>query len=183
MEQTLSLEANLKQHQQLLINLAMKQAFHVLQLPVLELSEWLKTEIENNPVLEIDLSKESFKERLHAPNRDKEQEDAERRRKDHRESLLTSQISLYEHLLVQAPLFFEDKQDIAIAEQIIGHLNDKGFLDVPLQEILPVIPIETLTRILQTIQTMDPPGVGARNLQESLLLQLRLKTKPIPLRP
>ncbi|MBI2811175.1 MAG: hypothetical protein HYX67_10145 [Candidatus Melainabacteria bacterium] len=51
----------LKQHQQLLINLAMKQAFHVLQLPVLELSEWLNIEIENNPVLEVDLAKESCK--------------------------------------------------------------------------------------------------------------------------
>ena len=173
----------LKQHQQLLVNLAMKQAFHVLQLPMLELSEWLKGEIEANPVLEIDLTHEPLKEGLEEPIkerhvlRNKSQEDLERRRKEHQESNLTAPVSLFEHLMGQAPLIFEERQDLNLAELIIGHLNDKGFLDTPLQEIAPTVPLETLQRILSTIQTFDPPGIGARNLAECLLIQLKLKQK------
>lgn len=168
-----------KQHQQLLINLAMRQAFHVLQLPLLELSEWLKTEIEANPVLEIDLPEtsinEPLKERHYSRNRAQEQ--VEKRRKEHQESLLTAPISLFEHLMKQIPLAFEDRKKAHIAELIIGHLNDKGFLETPLDEIAPSIPIETIQNILSEIQTFDPPGICARNLQECLLLQLRLKQK------
>jgi RNA polymerase sigma-54 factor len=176
-------QACLKQHQQLLINLAMKQAFHVLQLPILELSEWLKSEIENNPVLEIDFAKESFKESLEEPIRERHalrnrvQEDLERRRKEHQENSLTASVSLYEHLMQQVPLLFEDRGDIQLAELIIGHLNDKGFLDTPLQEIAPLIPLETMQRILLAVQSLDPPGIGASNLRECLLLQLKLKQK------
>ncbi len=176
-------QTSLKQNQQLLINLAMKQAFHVLQLPMLELSEWLKSEIESNPVLEVDLAKEQFKESLDAPVkerhtvRNKSQEDLERRRKEHQENLLTAHISLYEHLMGQAPLIFEERTDLHLAELVIGHLNEKGFLETPLEEIAPSIPLEKMERILDTVQSFDPPGIGARNLRECLLLQLKLKNK------
>lgn len=158
----------LKQQQQLLVNLAMKQAFHVMQLPLLELAEWLKGEIENNPVLEIDLTKEPFREPT---------------KKDSTlwgegtEHCLAASVSLYEHLMGQAPLAFEDRRDISLAELIIGHLNEKGFLDTPLEEISPKTPIEKMQKVLETIQTFDPPGIGARNVKESLLLQLKCKGK------
>ena len=172
-----------KQHQHLLINLAMKQAFHVLQLPALELAEWLKNEIESNPVLEVDLAKEEFKESLDEPHkerhflRNRSQETFEKRRKEHQESLLTSPVSLYEHLMRQIPLVLKNRQDIYVAELIIGHLNDKGYLDTPLQEIAPLIPLETLQRVLCDVQSLEPTGVGAYDLQECLLIQLKSKQK------
>ena len=171
-----------RHHQQLLINLSMRQAFHVLQLPLLELSEWMKTEIENNPVLEIDLSKEPFKESLDAPvkehytPRNRSQENLEQRRKEYQESLLTAPTSLYEHLMQQASFLFEG-QEMHIAELIIGHLNEKGFLDTPLQEVAPKISLKTLERTLKGIQTLDPPGIAANSLRECLLLQLQIKNK------
>src|SRR5581483_8900435 len=174
---------SLKQQQQLLINLAMTQAFHVMQLPLLELAEWLNGEIESNPVLEIDLNKETLKESLNDPTaesrikRNKSQEALEKGHKEQQESALAASISLYEHLMKQAPLALEDRRDLNLAELIIGNLNEKGFLDVPLQEVAPTVPLETLEKILKMIQTFDPPGVGARNLQECLALQLILKGK------
>jgi RNA polymerase sigma-54 factor len=176
-------QTSLKQQQQLLINLAMRQAFHVLQMPMLELSEWLKSEIENNPVLDVDLSKEQFKERLDQPNqewhltRNRSQQSREKRRQEQQENLLTAPISLYEHLMRQAPLIFEQGEDLQIAALIIGHLNDKGFLDTPLEEVAPSIPLIKMQKVLETIQSFDPPGIAARNLQECLLLQLKIKNK------
>ena len=173
----------LKQQQQLLVNLAMKQAFHVLQLPLLELSEWLKSEIESNPILEIDITREPYKENFDAPVRaqhslrSKAQEDVEKRRKEHQEHSLIASVSLFEYLMGQAPLAFDARQDLHLAELIIGHLNDKGFLDTPLQEIAPAVPLAMMEQILSTIQTFDPPGIAARNLTECLLLQLKFKQK------
>ncbi len=159
----------------------MQQAFHVLQLPMLELAEWLNTEIENNPVLEIDHAREEFKEGLDPPRREsyvvrnRAQEELEKRRQQQQESLMTASVSLYEHLMQQAPLIFEGAADLQLAGLIIGHFNEKGYLDTPLHEIAPSAPLEKMNTILETIQTFDPPGVGAANLQDCLLLQLRLK--------
>lgn len=150
--------ASLNQHQQLLINLSMKQAFHVLQLPVLELSEWLEAEIEANPVLEIIPPRKS----------------AVTASKERPENDLTERISLFEHLMRQLPLAMEENRDLA--ELIIGHLNEKGFLETPLEEIAPA-PLETMEQVLKGVQSLDPPGVGARHLQECLCIQLRLKEK------
>lgn len=176
-------QVSLGQQQQLLINLAMKQAFHVLQLPLLELAEWLKSEIEANPVLEIDFSAESPQTGLDEPSneqftvRNKSQEQIEKRRKEHQENLLTAPISLYEHLMKQVSLTIEDPENVHLAELIIGHFNDKGYLETALDEIAPSIPIETKHKVLSEIQSFDPPGIGARNLQECLLLQLQMKKK------
>jgi RNA polymerase sigma-54 factor len=175
-------QVSLQQSQHLLINLAMKQAFHVLQLPLLELSQWLQMEIESNPILEMDIPDQNLDtlvepEKDHHALRNKSQEEIEKRRKEHQENLLATPISLYEHLMKQVPLARIDPENVPIAELIIGHLNDKGYLETPLREIAPSVPLETVQKILNEIQSFDPPGIGARNLQECLLLQLKLKKK------
>lgn len=169
------------QRQDLLINLAMRQAFHVMQLPVLELAEWLRLEIENNPILEIDLAKETFKESLEESRpesgvfRNKAQELMEKKRKDAQENHLMGSVSLYEHLMQQVPLYFEERNEIHLAELIIGHLNEKGFLDQPLQEVAPSIPLHQLELVLKKVQSLDPPGIAARDVREALLLQLDIQ--------
>lgn len=68
-----------------------------------------------------------------------------------------------------------------IAEQIIGNIGDDGYLRITLREVEDSLLFnenmechaDEIEAVLQRIQQMDPPGVGARNLQESLLLQLR----------
>lgn len=161
---------SLQQHQQLLMNLAMKQAFHVLQLPLLELSEWLNEEIQTNPVLELQPPTKFYFKR-HSHNSDLERQ----------KNAIPSTVSLYEHLIHQASLTFTQPEDLKIAEWLIGHFNEKGFLESPLNQIAPHIPLPQLQHILQTIQTFDPPGIGAQNLQESLILQLQVKDPPNPI--
>ncbi len=178
------IKTSLQQSQQLMMNLAMRQALHVLQLPQIELAEWLVQEIEANPILEIDFPEEPFKESLNQGSyllSDKVQQEAERRKRDHQESMLKANVSLYEHLMQQAPLVFENAADLQLAEWIIGHLNEKGFLDVPLSELAGPVPLCRLEAILKQVQTFDPPGIAATSLRESLLLQLDLSLKKAPL--
>ncbi len=61
-----------------------------------------------------------------------------------------------------------------IAEMIIGNIDDHGYLKASLEELSTTTgtPIPKIEDVLKVIQTFDPPGVGARNLQECLLRQL-----------
>ncbi|MGM0439712.1 MAG: RNA polymerase factor sigma-54 [Chlamydiota bacterium] len=90
------------------------------------------------------------------------------------ESSLTSSSTLREHLLQQAHEVFDTPQEIEASKIIIGNLDKRGFLDSPLIEIalLNDIPEETLKAVLPIIKTFTPYGIGASNLQESLLIQL-----------
>jgi RNA polymerase sigma-54 factor len=85
-----------------------------------------------------------------------------------------SRTDLYEHLLWQLRLSFVSESVGRTAEIIINNLNDYGYLQASLDEIakLAEIDSETAEEALRFIQGLDPSGVGARNLQECLLLQL-----------
>jgi RNA polymerase sigma-54 factor len=80
-------------------------------------------------------------------------------------------------LVDQLVLVVEDDIERKIGEYIIGSLNKDGYLVCALDEIAAFfdIPRERVEAVLALIQEFDPPGVGARNLQECLLLQLKAK--------
>jgi RNA polymerase sigma-54 factor len=93
-------------------------------------------------------------------------------------SLQTSE-TLFEHLMNQAKESFDSQKKLAMAEAIIGNLDASGFLPTSLQEIAGLyhFPLHELAQTLKDIQQFDPNGVGAKSLQESLLLQLANKGK------
>lgn len=89
-------------------------------------------------------------------------------------SNLEAEVTLQEHLrsllrTAAAP------EDYWIGEYLINCLDDRGWLGNPIEEIAAEldVPISEVCRLLDTIQSFDPPGVGARDLQECLLLQLQ----------
>jgi len=61
-----------------------------------------------------------------------------------------------------------------IADLIIGNIDDYGYLKATVEEmaVSTSLPAEKIAEVLKVIQTFDPPGVGASNLRECLLLQL-----------
>jgi RNA polymerase sigma-54 factor len=80
-----------------------------------------------------------------------------------------------EKLINQLKLSVDSDLELEIGEYLVGSLNNDGFLSVELDEVARVFETdaETVERVLSVIQDFDPPGIGARNLQEALLLQLR----------
>ncbi len=85
--------------------------------------------------------------------------------------------SLQEHLNMQLKLagLEGDGEDYQMGELILGSINDDGYVSTSLEELAEStgFSIEDLQRILELIQEFDPVGVGARDLKECLLLQLR----------
>lgn len=95
------------------------------------------------------------------------------------ESSIQSQESLFEHLMHQAEETFSTPEELACAEVLIGNLDERGFLTISLEEIslLNSLDLEQLEEVLATIKTFEPPGVGAANEQQCLLLQLAYHKK------
>jgi RNA polymerase sigma-54 factor len=96
-----------------------------------------------------------------------------------------SGISFHERLLSQLGMRTLTDEEEIIAKTIIGNLDDSGYLRRDLLSISDDLAFsqgintdeETLNRLLEIIQDFDPAGVGARTLQECLLLQIKRKGK------
>ena len=87
---------------------------------------------------------------------------------------LTVGTSLAESLMDQVRESELTAEQRTIAELIVGNIDDHGYLKATLEELSASasLPLEKISEILKMIQTFDPPGVGARDLRECLLLQL-----------
>lgn len=64
--------------------------------------------------------------------------------------------------------------DALIAEQLVGNLNERGYLESSVEEIAThlQVPVERVEYVLKQLQTLEPIGIGARNPRECLLIQL-----------
>ena len=183
------------QKQEMRMNPRLYQAMDLLYLPLLELEQHLKQELTMNPFLEMNEVEEEEEEF--------EQEEAEERVEEKEEidweeiildgfdsgyrggssyedaeayeRVPETTIDLWDHLLQQ--LYqnngYEDG-DLRIGEEIIGNINEDGFLTCSLADIAESlgVSVEEVERVLERIQDFDPVGVAARELRECLLLQI-----------
>ncbi len=87
---------------------------------------------------------------------------------------LTAQTSLQADMMEQLRLSDLSPEMHSIAEMIIGNMDDYGYLKASMSELSfsTNIPVEQILEVLAVIQKFDPPGVGARDLRECLMLQL-----------
>jgi len=147
----------------------MRLAFHLLQMPLVKLKELIKKEAEENPLLTVENA---------PPPRDAGYKLSEEEM-NYRESLLTKTPTLAEYLLRQLELSVESDDEREIGEAIIGSINEAGYLEGSIEDLVksnsyqPAI----VEKVLNLIQTFDPSGVGARDLRECLLIQLKSKGK------
>ena len=94
-----------------------------------------------------------------------------------------SGISFNEFLKNQLQAFSFNKSDLEIAHFLVGSIDQTGYLRRELLDIVDDLAftmgiysdVESIEKILKTIHLLDPPGVGARNLQETLTIQLKKK--------
>ncbi len=88
--------------------------------------------------------------------------------------------SLAEHLEDQLRLQRLTEEEYRVGQYIIGSINRDGFLSYPIEEIARElnVPVPLALRVLSVVQELDPPGIGARDLRECLLIQLRQKDDP-----
>ncbi len=208
---------NQRLQQKLLQKLSPQQILlmKLLQIPSLALEQRIKQEIEENPALEEldedydsnsdDQEELSVADVAEEKDRDNEEFDLSDYMDDdetpayklsanntssddeRREIPFASGTSFHETLISQLGMQHMSKTDYEIALNIIGNLDDSGYLQRDLGAMVDDLAFsqniitsrQELERILAYIQRLDPAGVGARTLQECLLIQLRRK-QPTP---
>jgi RNA polymerase sigma-54 factor len=101
----------------------------------------------------------------------------EERQEEFFEKVPVAKRSFTDQLMGQLRIATDDQRMRTIGDYIIGSLDESGYLTCDLEEIANTfgVAVEEIDRVLELIQSFDPPGVGARNLQECLLLQLRAR--------
>ena len=190
----------LKLTQQLIMTPQLQQAIKLLQLSRMELIETVNEALLENPVLEesVDSPEEEPKEiskEIEAPADSGDGENAEidwmrylesrsvseyhggydEEDRDEQEMVLASLPSLADHLEWQLHMMDVEDELKNLAMIIIGNLSDDGYLTVDLEDLAQKndVDFEMMEEALAIIQEFDPIGVGARDLRECLLLQLR----------
>lgn len=174
------------------------QMIKLLELPTLQLEQRVKQEIEENPILEEQEKVDDGSDDEGAP---KEISMDEYLREDdapayksyvnnHSRDDKTRQIVLFEgcsmHDYLREQLGYRDmsEDDAEIASYLIGNIDDDGYLRLDLQSISDDIAFNYGTEVslkeleagLRIIQSLEPPGIGARDIRECLLLQLDRKS-------
>ncbi|MFN9519567.1 MAG: RNA polymerase sigma-54 factor, partial [Bacteroidota bacterium] len=107
---------------------------------------------------------------------------------DRKENPLADSTSFHDSLLEQFNAIADDEKELAIGQQIIGTIDDDGYLRRPLEAIQNDLAFsqnieasaEEMQHALHKIQKLDPAGIAATSLQECLLLQLKRKNHEKP---
>jgi RNA polymerase sigma-54 factor len=181
------------------------QFIKLLQVPTTELESRIETELESNPALDEGKDQEEFEDTDEhteestedinvdefVQNEDwgsyKTKGDSYDPNQETREKPLVENISMTDLLLSQVGYLRLDKKQLFIAEHLVGSLDDAGYLRRDLESIEDDLlftqnmkaDVEELREVLLKIQTFEPSGVGAQDLQECLLIQLdRMITEP-----
>lgn len=187
------MELSLQLQQKQVLSQKLQQSVEILQMNALALSEYARDLAEENPLLEWSeeekplesrgeklLQKLEWLEEADEQNRSfyrMEQEQEEREREDSRFGKTEGQ-NLREYLLFQINILKIPEDNKKVLRFLAESMAESGYLEPDAVECL----IEryqlkeiTAARILSEFQTLDPPGVGARDLRECLLIQLKQK--------
>ena len=179
-----------------------KQSLEILHLPVLELEQFLAKEAAENPMLE-EYEELSAKDDSEDADQENSREDTPevdewgdevnipdpaRRNGDENQpdfwmNRPAPEPSLMDQLDAEIATCKLDSRICELAGELVGQLNDSGFLTTPLADLAMICDadISEIEEALRLVQSFDPPGVGARDLAECLKLQLARKDMLTPL--
>lgn len=181
------------------------QSLKMLQMPILKLEQTLRVELATNPLLEeieeletdqleddaefdvadSDDSKESESDQEKIDWEDFMNDDdfgykvreIREQREDTYLATTSTEKTLYDHLLEQLSFLRLSKEQYIIGQYILGNINPSGYLVVSAAEMAEELTVaqDSIEELLELIRKFDPIGVGARDLRESLMIQLREK--------
>ena len=197
---------NLSLRPALIMTPRLQQALKLLQVPTLELQLILKQEIMQNPLLEEvdevtdnedlaaeDSPEEKANEESETPSdedpidwSDYMQDGLDRTyvpqsetNMEFLEKVPVTRGTLAESLMEQLHFLNLPAEHMAIAEFLVGSIDDSGWLATSIEDVAEAIgrPVEDVEKVLLVVQALEPAGVGARSLRECLLIQLEARAE------
>lgn len=156
---------NIKQELKLILTQEMKLSLNILEMSSIDLEKFIEKECLKNPLLEIDFSSKSYKQKG-----------------DDSEDLspfdfISEEKNLIDFLEEQIGFLKISKEMRFLCNFIINNLDKKGFLSISRDELKSScgFPLKYIDEAIEIIKTLDPVGIGCKNLQECLIFQLHKK--------
>lgn len=188
----------IEQTQKMMITPGFRQAIMVLQLSMVDLNSYLELQLQENPMFEFeeegdqqeigrlasetglgedeykfdpewqDYFQDSSDLGFLKPEKETNQENS------NYENYIRQEYGLVELLYDQLNLVINNARQRLIGRYLIGNLDENGYLKVSVDEVAAslIVTRREVEEILKIIQSFDPAGIGARNLQECLLIQV-----------
>lgn len=190
----LGYDLTIEQSQKLVMTPELIQAIKILQFNIQELDSYVQDQVLTNPVLETEQEDEpkekdsdndapDWQEYLRSSLERGDDGEWDRQWReirdddegDYYERYVDNDLTLPEHLLFQFQFAVKDEQQRKIGRYIIESLDENGYMTSSVEEIAEVMQAapEDVRQALEIIQGLDPAGVGAANLSECLLIQLK----------
>lgn len=200
----LGYDLTIEQSQKLTMTSELIQAIQILQFNSQELETFVQDELMQNPVLEYDSTAEERREQevsksesmdkkeaeeadfdLREKVKEAEYDDISYRQWEHRkendeptfEQFVSKEETLEDYLLLQLTFSKLKGNDIKIGRYMVESIDENGYLTVELSQVAKTFKVSEahVEKILDVIQTFEPAGVGARTLEECLIIQLASK--------
>ena len=186
----LDFRLKLEQTQKLIMTPELRQALRILQLPSLDLTQYVNQILLENPLIEIkqeenSVSLEEKKDRevdweeyfREAQNYGSYTGPREVKEEFPLENMVVRDLNLQDHLLSQLGFLDLDSLEQRVGRYLIGNINSAGYLTVTVEQSAHDLQVQEkqVEGVLQLIQNFEPAGIGARDLRECLLLQLKQK--------
>lgn len=188
---------SLSQKQQLKLSPQLLQSFELMALPLAELQQKIKSEIESNPALELPSSWDFSYERFAQQSQQKESSkvddtysdsssygsdygggydyEASDRQQKFMENALSEEETLQEHLLSQLGCESLSEEEYTVGQILITNIDANGFFLEDPHDILTSQQAAHLQKLLKILHQFEPVGVAVKDWRESLILQATLK--------
>lgn len=169
---------HISQSQQMTLTPKMVEELKVLQMTNVELLQYIEAQLNENPLLETedDVPADYELEETEVSEVDLDVSDYEGQvqKKDFTE-YSSKALTLRQHLVLQVRELRIDYSIRKVIFYLIETINDEGYLDTSITDASHILSVTTdkIRKALKILQKLEPAGVGARNLKECILLQLR----------
>ena len=168
------MELTLQQQQklQLVMTQELRQSIEILQYSTYDLYQYIHEQALENPLIEIEEDSITFGPSMRKNSYQKMNTD--RSQVNPFDYIADEDPTVYQQLIEQARWLILSDSEYNIVCTLIGHLDDSGYLSVSTSELAVQMNLDEseIKRGLDILQNMEPVGIGARNLQECLLLQV-----------
>jgi len=151
----------------------MRHSLQLLGMSATDLNDYIDTVLATNPLLEKPTEEKPYKTDLPPPRKSsalhRSSEDID----------LEQEVTPQQNLLFQIRALGLEEEDLGIAEYLVYEMNGDGYIKVAAEEAAGdlCVDIENIEKMVDVIQELDPPGIGARDIRECLLLQLERQGK------
>ncbi|MDU2489847.1 MAG: RNA polymerase factor sigma-54 [Clostridium celatum] len=182
----MDLKLNISQKQKLILTQTMQQSINILQMSAYELREYIKKEFEENPILEAEFnlieSRENIENTQSAKYLNDRYDESYNYKYNNEDEVsvfnfISDKKSLKDYLYEQLGEVKSDIKIKKIVSYMIESLDSRGYLENTLEEICNDLGVnkEVGKDALKILQSLEPCGIGARNIKECLLIQLKNK--------